>query len=477
MAIGEVGNTIADAANRATGGKRGLTAAQQAILMQASGTGGAISAPSAQAAATARAFAGGNMTPEEFIYANKMTPYNLPQFGAGGNVVQNFRPATPMGAVGSTGVGQAMGNPLPQMNPAATGVGATAAGDSAILKAAGLPTASSGAASTAMSAEQAFGAAGAKELVTKPLGKFATMFNKIPGANFSRASLPGAAGAFFAGQLGSSIVGGMDIGGENSNVDQSLSGGIEGAGIGGALALGLGLSGPVGWAVAGTGALLGAIFSAQEEGGTTQERMQKTATNTTKTIQELTATYGLSQEDAANIMLQHDAATRLFIQNKDKAGLDAYVQQLSSVLPQQMLQLKQSRDQETSHYKRVMDMQAQFAPMFSSIMGRSAESNTIAYEQAVKAADTLKADNPQLAALIQSSAADSRSNSDALMAAYASQIAMAPSQQEYQNYYAGQQIYNANTTGNGGGVGGLGGLTTSQQNQLAQLQALTAAGY
>lgn len=457
-----------------------LTSTQQAILQ------GATAVPqgpsfTGQGEKLAKAFGGGNVTAGEFIRGQGMERNPLlPMYGAqgyGGGLPNTGgqlalppsipTPGAPVnvipgsGEVITGGVSRAAPSVLASEVPLAEQIlaqGAQGAG------------AATTAAST-LTSEAAPVIAGGEEAILAGAGGNALKTGLLSG--LSKGSVIKGAGVGIAAQIISGLVGSQNFGGENSNLDQALTGGIQGAGIGGGLALALGASGPVGWAAAAGGFLLDAVFSAQEEGGTTEERMQKSVTKTTNTIQQMGQQYGLDPSDMADILLQHNATTQLFLNNKDKKGLDAYLSQLPTALPAMMVQYKQQRDQEAQHNQRVMAMQGAFAPIFNSIAQRSSQDNQVAYQNAVYAADQLATTNPQLASLIKANASTANQSSDAIMAAYAAQLATAPNQLDSQQYYQGQNLLQQYTMpGTTQIQAGNPALSQSQQRQYAQLAAL-----
>lgn len=144
--------------------------------------------------------------------------------------------------------------------------------------------------------------------------------------------------------------------------------------------------------------------------------------------------YGLSDNSSyLDLVRQFDATSKIYESQGDDKGMQEYAQQFTQQLPTILTQLKLQADTEKKaaqeadmRQKRQLAMQAQFAPIFKGIVGTSQAANQSAYDVALHAADTLKSSDPTLAALISSNAASSRSNNDALLAAYAAQIAMTP---------------------------------------------------
>lgn len=374
---------------------------QQSILNSAN------IAPVAQAAASPWY---GNVSPG-LPYGPTPPPPTTPMFGAPAG------PTTPMTSLPSS-VPSALATP-----------GTTAAASPADqILAQGYKAGSGGAGGLAGEAEallpEAAGGAAA-------LGKWGNIVNKLPFGNAESAALGPAIGVGIGGQVLGGLIDSANIGGQNSNWDKGLTGGIKGLGLGGAGALALGLTGPVGWSIAGGAALIGAISGIA--GGDHQsdaDHLRTTYDNVLGNDQKqgvldkLGDTYGLNATDLNNVKLGVQATMDLLRQNGDRKGMDAYVSNLAQTLPQQLLQYKQARDADNQHFARVAAMQAQFAPMFNSIAGQSTAANAVAYQNSVQAADQLQATNPQLASLIKANAGQSQSSSDAMLAAYASQIAI-----------------------------------------------------
>lgn len=236
-----------------------------------------------------------------------------------------------------------------------------------------------------------------------------------------------AAGLAAAGYYGGKVLGPMNIGGEGSAFDRTASPALVGAGTGAAIGS---IVPGVGTAIgAGVGALAGGLYGYFGGDKTTKaERLDSAYTGMKDTITQLGTTYGLSPSTMQNVLLEFDATAQIMKDQGDEKGFKAYVDNLGTTLPQTLLQYRLQDEADKKQNDRLMALQSQFAPMFQGIIDNSAINSNVAYTQALAASDKLAASNPQLAALISSNAASSRSNQDALMAAYASQIAGAGAQ-------------------------------------------------
>jgi hypothetical protein len=238
------------------------------------------------------------------------------------------------------------------------------------------------------------------------------------------------AGVAGTGYMLSGLVDGMDIGGENGVVDRAGSAGILGGGLaaGGAIALGIP---QVAAAAAGGAILFGGYKALWGEKRTTPEQMADTSAEMRDTIESVGSMYGLEGTDMEDIMMQFDASTQIMIQQNDKAGMKAYMTGLTNQLPAMMLQQKSAADakgEETNRYERMMQMQAQFAPMFERQMDTANQSSERAYQQQMSVSDVLTDRQPQLAQLVRSSAANDNAAQSRLMTAYARQVSLGPGQ-------------------------------------------------
>jgi len=233
-----------------------------------------------------------------------------------------------------------------------------------------------------------------------------------------------AAPAVIGGQMVGGLADGLDLGGENSMLDQGLTGAIKGAGAGGGAALALGASGPAGWAAAGVGALaFGGLKALTASGKDTPTQMREAADATRGTIQELGGMYGLDQNAMNDIMMEFDVTTRMMQESGDKAGMEAFIANMSTSLPALM---GQKRQEQISMEQR-MAMQAQFAPIFQQTMTNATMASERAFATAGTVADQLANTQPQLANLVRSGAAQSAESAQRLYAGYAKQMSMSPS--------------------------------------------------
>ena len=284
---------------------------------------------------------------------------------------------------------------------------------------------------TAGKAAGAMRTAGTASTVATNAPKLAGMF-----ANVTRATLMRGAGVAGLGYMASGMIDSMNVGGENSNVDQGISGGVMGAGLGagGAIALGLG-SGPVGWAALGGAALFAGGKMLFGDNKTSTQKMTEATDKTRSTITELSSLYGLDADATSELLMQYDVTTRLYQDNKDKEGLKNYLTGLSSTLPALMLQQQEQADLEKKEQQRFEGMlatQAQFAPIFEQALGQAQQASAGAMETANEISHRLAVSSPNLSNLVRSGAATSNANANRLFAGYAAQMAMGP-QANFQN--------------------------------------------
>lgn len=263
------------------------------------------------------------------------------------------------------------------------------------------------------------------------------LMGRLAGAG-GKAGLLKSVGLPLAGQVGGGMIQDLNLGGEGSDLDRTLGTAVKGAGIG----AGIGSVVPlVGTGIgAGVGAAAGGLYGYFTGDKTNKaERLTSSYQGMKETINELGTMYGLSPETMTNVLLEFDAAAQINLQQEDEDGMKNLIATLETTLPQTMLQYRLQEEAERKTNDRMMTMQKDFAPIFQSILGRSAANADVAYAQALKAGDTLAQTNPQLGALISSNAASSRSNQDSLMAAYAAQISTVPSMQNMQEQAILQQ--------------------------------------
>jgi len=250
------------------------------------------------------------------------------------------------------------------------------------------------------------------------------------GVNVTKTSLMRGAGVAGTGYMVSQFIDGMNIGGEQSILDKGGSSAIMGAGLGGGAALALGLgTGPAGWAALGGAALFGVSRALWGGDDTKLETATKAVGETRDTILELAGMYGIEGSALDDIMLQYEASTSLLIDQKDTAGLKNFMAGISTSLPALMLQAREqqkAQDQEQKRYESMMQAQAQFAPIFEQALNRASQSNLRSTAQANNTASYLDQNQPQLAALYRTTAAQSEAASANLQAAYARQMAAAP---------------------------------------------------
>ena len=391
----------------------GMNPAQRAI-----GPGGTPGTP-----AIPRVMAGGQQALPPGGVPPTAAPGGPAAIGAGpartttniGNITHS---KTPGGALGRGS--KALGSAADDIAAQGARRGATGAAGSLgtrAAQAAGSSTAASSAASTA-----------ATQVASKGMMSGGGLSKMFAGA--TKATALKGAGVAGTGYALSGLIDGMDIGGENNAFDRGASGAVLGAGLGagGAIALGLG-TGPVGWAALGGAALFGGYKTLFGEDRTTPEQMTEIAGDTRDTINSIASMYGLDPGATEDIMMQYDASTKLMIDQGDKDGLKNYLTGLTNQLPTMMLQQKEKADaeqQDVDKYERMMQMQAQFAPMFERQLNTANNASAQARDRRMEVSDVLLDRQPQLAALIKSSAADDHAAQTRLMAAYGRQVALGP---------------------------------------------------
>ena len=275
----------------------------------------------------------------------------------------------------------------------------------------------------ALSQEGSFNTAG-------KLGAINTKLNSLlPGGmavNMTVGSLMSGLGVASTGLMASGWIDSKDFGGENSNFDRGISGGLKGAALfgGGAIALGLS-SGPVGWAALAGAALfgLGEAFLWGED-KSTQEQMQDAINGTNATIDSLinNPQFGIDTDTAQQIRLQVAATTQFFLQSEDKEGLDLYLKSLATTVPSFLMQ---ASEQNKINQQR-MRLQAAYGPVYASMMEQSAQANQQTFATQMQAANQIA--DPNIRTALQSQAAESYKASQQLNAAYAQQVAGATTQ-------------------------------------------------
>ena len=245
-----------------------------------------------------------------------------------------------------------------------------------------------------------------------------------------------------AGLIAGGFADHLNIGGENSNWDKGITGGIKGLGFGGAAAIALGLTGPVGWAVVGGAALFGianAVFSGrsgdQQGHRSTIDQMHYSIGKANHTVDMLLANpqFGVDQWTAQQIRTQVSASTQFYLDQRDKAGLNQYLSGLATTVPSFLMQASQ-RNQVV---QEKLKMQAAFGPVYSAMVDRSANAGQQAYADQMKAANAVT--DPTLRASLQTQAASSYTSNQNLLTAQAQQVAMLPGSSGTNPAQQGQQ--------------------------------------
>lgn len=260
-------------------------------------------------------------------------------------------------------------------------------------------------------------------------GRLAGLKNAIPGASriANMSPMMKAGGAAIGGQLAGSFVDDMDIGGENSNLDQFLSGGIKGAGAGAAAAMLMG--GPAGWGALAGGLGYGAFKSFFGDDETSAEKMANQVSEFNMMTQEMASGLGVRPDVLEETLLPINLQIQMAMESGDKDMLKQTVEAARQNLPtliQNAYGQSQVKQQEEDRYARMIANQAQFAPMFENAIERSSLASQQSMQYSNDLADQLDASAPGLSDMIRSTAARSNASSEALMAAYAGQIAMQP---------------------------------------------------
>jgi hypothetical protein len=190
--------------------------------------------------------------------------------------------------------------------------------------------------------------------------------------------------------------------------------------------------------------------------------------------------YGLSESDPMfrDLANQYLATQQIYQQAGDKEGFQQYSAQFMQQVPQALSQFSQqarqqqlAQQQAEDRFARVMALQSQFAPIYSAIADKTAASNQAMYEQSLRSADNLASADPRLAEAIKVNASATRSSNDALLAAYANQIAMTPTYVADMLY---RETYNAQAASQGTGQNqGISGQS-QYQGLINAYQAATA---
>ena len=250
------------------------------------------------------------------------------------------------------------------------------------------------------------------------------------GVNITMGSMLRGGGVAAAGLMASQFFDGLDLGGENQTIDRAGTGALLGAGLGGGAAIALGLgTGPAGWAALGGAALFAGYKTFFGDNKTSPQKMQESVDDTRETIASLGSMYGIEGEAMQDILLQYEASTSMYLQNKDKDGLKQFMAGMGTQLPALMLAAREEQkagDQEQERFNTMMAAQAQFAPIFEQTLTRAGQASQQAYDVSNQAATYLDQRQPQLAALYRQTAAQSQASAANLQAAYAKQMATAP---------------------------------------------------
>jgi len=277
------------------------------------------------------------------------------------------------------------------------------------------------------------------------------------GMNITKASLARGGGIAATGVMASQFIDGLNIGGEQSILDKGASHAILGSSLAGGAAVALGLgAGPVGWAALGGATLFAGSRMLWGGDDTKLETATKSVGETRGTITELAGMYGIEGDALDDIMMQYDASTKMYLDQKDTGGLKNFMAGISTQLPALMLQAREQQkagDQETQRYEAMMQTQAQFAPMFEKSLDRANQASQTAYQTANQTATYLDQRQPQLAALYRQTAAQSQASAANLQAAYARQMSQAPQMtgqlDEIERQVAQQELMNQQLAGIG----------------------------
>lgn len=322
-------------------------------------------------------------------------------------------------------IGQAIGPPAP--NPSMIGQSPRVNLPKAALAPAAAPAV--GAAAAAPVSTTAGTAAGAvastaDDAVASGLGsRIRSAFPSMAGANVSKGSLLKGGAAAVAGMMASGWIDARNFGGENSELDQALTGGLLGGGLAGGAAMALGLgAGPVGWAVLGGAALFAAGNMVFGDNDSTQEKMEKAIATANGTIDDLIANpiFGIDPDTASQIKLQVAATTEFYKNSGDVAGLNAYLAGLSQTVPSFLMEATARN----SAQQQKMQLQAAYGPVYSRMVDRSSNAAKQAFEIQMQAAGAVS--DPTIQAAMKSQAAQQYSAQMDTMTAYAQQIAAAP---------------------------------------------------
>lgn len=330
----------------------------------------------------------------------------------------------------------------PRVARAAIGTGNAAAGPGNAIVPYKAPVAAvAEAAPTALPSVAAAGTTNAlEEAAAKGLSaRMRSAFPSLAGATVTKGSIMKGGAAAVAGLVASGWIDARNLGGENSEMDQALKGGVLGAGLGAGAALTLGLgAGPVGWAALAGAGLFAAGNMVFGDNDSLDEKMDKSIATANGTIDTLinNPTFGIDPDTASQIKLQVAATTEFYRNANDLPGLQSYLASLAQTVPSFLMEASQ-RDQAN---KQKMQMQAAFGPVYSRMVDRSSNAAQQAFTVQMEAANAIS--DPQVAAAMKSQASQQYSAQMDTMAAYAQQIAAAP-----QNLPASQQAVVDNTSG------------------------------
>lgn len=178
----------------------------------------------------------------------------------------------------------------------------------------------------------------------------------------------------------------------------------------------------------------GQAYDLQRPKDPTQRKVYDAALPTVNMLTSMGDQFGLSHDPAfRDLARQYQATIGIYQSAGDEEGAQEYsaqfVQQIPTVLTQLSAQKRMEDEAKAAaeqRMQRVLSLQSEFAPIFNNVAGYTASSNQMMYDQMVKNADQIATADPQLAASIRVNAAATRSSSDALLAAYANQMALTP---------------------------------------------------
>jgi hypothetical protein len=204
------------------------------------------------------------------------------------------------------------------------------------------------------------------------------------------------------------------------------------------------------------------------------EKIYEAGTTGANMLNEMGKMYGLESSDLfIDLVRQYDATSRMYgaLGKDGREPMEQYVQQFTAQLPGLLTQIKTEQEQQDllvrqqqDRNTRVMQLQSQFAPIFNSIAQGTLANNDLVYDRALQSADVIKESDPQLAALIVANAGAASQSGDALLAAYANQIAMTPALVADMYYQQDMQAMNAF------GSQGLGALMQAYQQATQPTQ-------